>query len=145
MHKFLKPLILLSVIGLVYLFSIAGKQGQNANAYHAPEEINFFRGNAIELPLADNGYFKGSGNCDGCHGVDETQFANTIGEGHDVSPVTYWRGTMMANAAKDPLWKAKVSHEVAINPSHKVALEDKCTTCHAPMGKFSHDEFNLGP
>ena len=134
------------VIGVVaYLASIANYEWTNANAYHGPQELNFFRGNAINLPLADNGYFMASGNCDGCHGYDETQEANVDGELNDVSPVTYWRGTMMANAAKDPLWKAKVSHEVAINPQHKVALEDKCTTCHAPMGKFSHDEFNLGP
>lgn len=145
MNKLFKPLILLSIVAAVFLLSVASYQGKDAKAYHAPEEINFFRGNAIELPLAENGYFKASGNCDGCHGFDETMFANTNSEGHDISPITYWRGTMMANAAKDPLWKAKVSHEVAVNPSHQEALEDKCTSCHAPMGKFSHDEFNLGP
>ena len=145
MNKYLKLGLLLFGIIALYLLSVASYQGKNAKAYHAPEEINFFRGNAIELPLSDNGYFKASGNCDGCHGLGETMFANTINGNHDVSPVTYWRGTMMANSAKDPLWKAKVSHEVAVNPAHKEALEDKCTTCHAPMGKFSHDEFNLGP
>ena len=145
MNKLFKPLILLSIVAAVFLLSVASYQGKDAKAYHAPEEINFFRGNAIELPLAENGYFKASGNCDGCHGFDETMFANTSSDGHDISPITYWRGTLMANSAKDPLWKAKVSHEVAINPSHQEALEDKCTSCHAPMGKFSHDEFNLGP
>ena len=77
MHKFLKLGVLLFGIISVYLLSVASYQGKDAKAYHAPEEINYFRGNAIELPLSDNGYFKASGICDGCHGFDETMFANT--------------------------------------------------------------------
>jgi hypothetical protein len=49
---------------------------------------------------------------------------------------------MMANSAKDPFWRAKVSHEVAVNPAHQGALEDKCTSCHAPLGRF--DKFLSG-
>lgn len=145
MHKHLKLSIVLVVALCAYLGSIANYQWSKSNAYHGPNEINFFRGNNIELPLADNGYFKASGNCDGCHGYDETFEANVNEAGHDISPITMWRGTMMANSAKDPLWKAKVSHEVDVNPSHQEALEDKCTSCHAPMGKYSHIEFSLGP
>lgn len=47
---------------------------------------------------------------------------------------------MMANAAKDPLWQAKVSAEVAANPGLAEAIEDKCTTCHAPMGRLEARE-----
>lgn len=47
---------------------------------------------------------------------------------------------MMANAAKDPLWRAKVSAEVAANPGLQSAIEDKCTTCHAPMGRTEAKE-----
>jgi len=145
MHKkYIKLGVVLIVALMAYLGSIANYQWSNSNAYHGPQEVNFFRGNSIELPLTDNGYFMASGNCDGCHGYDETAHANVDGEGNDISPITMWRGGMMANAAKDPLWKAKVSHEVTVNPAHKVALEDKCTTCHAPMGKYSHEEFSLG-
>ena len=43
---------------------------------------------------------------------------------------------MMANSARDPFWRAKVSHEVQVNPAHAQGLEDKCTTCHAPMGNY---------
>ena len=47
----------------------------------------------------------------------------------------------MANSAKDPFWRAKVAHEVAVNPGHQVEIEDKCTSCHAPLGHFAakHD------
>ena len=144
MQGIFKPLIILGIGAVAYLGSIANYEWTDARAYHGPQEINFFRGNNIELPLSDNGYFKASGNCDGCHGYDETMEANVDGEGNDISPITMWRGTMMANSAKDPFWKAKVSHEVAVNPQHQEALEDKCTSCHAPMGKYSFEEFNLG-
>ena len=41
----------------------------------------------------------------------------------------------MANAAIDPYWKAKVNAEVQAHPSFKNIIEDKCNTCHAPMGR----------
>lgn len=144
MKGILKPILLLAICAIVYLASVANYQWTDAQAYHGPQEINFFRGNNISLPLSDNGYFKASGNCDGCHGFDPQQEANVDGELNDISPVTMWRGSMMANSAKDPFWKAKVSHEVTVNPQHQEELEDKCTSCHAPMGKYSHVEFNLG-
>lgn len=105
--------------------------------FHSNAELDRFR-EEIDLPTAWNTYFRGSGTCDGCHGLDDVPpvFANRTAAGEDVSPVTSWRATMMANAAKDPFWRAKVSHEVAVNPAHQVELEDKCTSCHAPMGRF---------
>ncbi len=42
---------------------------------------------------------------------------------------------MMANAAKDPLWQAKVSSEVLRNPALQSVIEDKCATCHMPMAR----------
>ena len=122
MHSFIKPLIVLGIGGVTYLLSVVNYQWTDAQAYHGPQEVNFFRGNNIALPLSDNGYFKASGNCDGCHGFDPTFAANVDGELNDVSPITYWRGSMMANAAKDPLWKAKVSHEITVNPQQQSAL-----------------------
>lgn len=54
--------------------------------------------------------FSGSGICAMCHSslTDEA--------GNDVSNDAQWRSTMMANAAKDPLWQAKISSEVDRNP-----------------------------
>jgi len=144
MHVYAKPVILLAIAAMAYLGSVVNYRWTEVNAYHGPHEINFFRGNGITLPLSDNGYFMGSGKCDGCHGFDETQHANVNELGHDISPITMWRASMMANSAKDPFWRAKVSHEVTVNPQHQEALEDKCTSCHAPMGRYSHVEFNLG-
>lgn len=91
---------------------------------------------STELPRDQSSLFSGSGNCAGCHTPDERDpNALRSADGQDVSPPTFWRSTMMANAAKDPLWRAKVSAEVAANPGLESAIEDKCTTCHAPMGR----------
>ncbi len=71
--------------------------------------------------------FTGSGNCAACH----SNLTDPAGD--DVSIDVQWRSTMMANAAKDPLWQAKVSSELARNPSLQEFIEDKCTVCHMPM------------
>ncbi len=39
----------------------------------------------------------------------------------------------MANAARDPFWRAAVSAEVAATPTLKGVIEQKCTRCHAPL------------
>lgn len=72
-------------------------------------------------------HFSGSGNCIRCHnGLTDDQ-------GNDVSIETAWSSTMMANAAKDPLWKAKVKSEINRNPHLEEVINDKCSKCHAPM------------
>ena len=72
-------------------------------------------------------HFSGSGNCATCHnGISDDQ-------GNDVSIEKAWSSTMMANATKDPLWKAKVRSEINRNPQLEGVISDKCTKCHAPM------------
>ena len=81
---------------------------------------------AGNLPGQETTLFAGSGVCARCHeGLFE--------DGIDVSPVTLWRSTMMANAAKDPLWRAKVSREVSEFPDLQAAIEEKCIKCHSPV------------
>ena len=75
--------------------------------------------------------FSGSGNCADCHtGNGDVLSLNGI----DISPPTLWRSTMMANSAKDPLWRAMVSEEVQTFPVLQDSIETLCTKCHAPMG-----------
>ncbi len=90
--------------------------------------------NAQTLPTATSDLFSGSGNCTSCH----TSAAPNVligPNGEDISPGTAWRASMMANASKDPLWQAKVTAEVQANPALQAIIEDKCTTCHMPMGR----------
>lgn len=94
--------------------------------------------NRSDLPDLYNDWFAASGTCVQCHGFDTAMIANVDGEGTDINVVDDWIGTLMANSAKDPFWKAKVSHEVLTNPAHQEALENKCTQCHAPMGNYNN-------
>lgn len=80
-----------------------------------------------EDPNFNSFHFSGSGNCATCHnGLTDDQ-------GNDVSIEKAWSSTMMANATKDPLWRAKVRSEIARNPQLESVINDKCTKCHAPM------------
>ena len=84
-----------------------------------------------ELPITYNDLFAGSGTCLQCHNSQVNQL------GESISIIADWRSTMMANAARDPFWRAKISHEGLVNPEHKVVLEDVCTRCHAPVGNVN--------
>lgn len=135
-----KPLALAGIAGAVAL-SVAWTEGHLPVArasFHSEAELNGFRAAALPLDSSSNTYFAASGHCNGCHGHDPQQIASVSMAGEDVNVVDAWRSSMMANSARDPFWRAKVSHEVLVNPAHQVALEDKCTACHAPMGRFEH-------
>lgn len=72
-------------------------------------------------------HFSGSGNCKMCHNglVDEN--------GTDVSLEKDWSSTTMAHAGRDPIWRAKVSSELARNPQLADIINKKCSRCHTPM------------
>lgn len=95
-----------------------------------------------------NQEFMSAGKCDHCHGLDANGIASINGEGVDVNLVDDWSSTMMANSAKDPFWRAKVSHEVFVNPDLQQEIERTCTRCHAPLGRFAaqmngEDEYSI--
>jgi hypothetical protein len=75
--------------------------------------------------------FSGSGACASCHTglVDQ--------DGTDVSIDTNWRGAIMANASRDPYWRATVRSEVLDLPDLGAVIEDKCASCHTPMARFT--------
>jgi PKD repeat protein len=75
-------------------------------------------------------HFSGSGNCAVCHDGLSDQ------NNRDVSIQKHWSGSMMANAARDPLWKAKLASELKRNAHLTDVLNDKCTACHAPMANY---------
>jgi hypothetical protein len=81
------------------------------------------------LSTFETANFAGPGTCTMCHaGLSDEA-------GTDVSLTTAWRSTMMANAAKDPVWQAKVSAEVARLPALQDVIESKCVSCHMPMAR----------
>ncbi len=74
-------------------------------------------------------HFSGSGVCALCHR------SLRDAAGVDRSIDTHWRSTMMANAARDPYFLAKVSSEVLLHPGIREVIEDKCAVCHMPMAR----------
>ena len=76
--------------------------------------------------------FSGSGVCAMCH----SGLTDQDNPPKDVSNDAHWRSTMMANAAKDPLWQAKISSEVDRNPQVKSVIEGKCSRCHMGMARY---------
>ena len=98
--------------------------------WHSNQQSYYYPGTMSvgELPMGYNDLFAGSGECVLCH----NSMVNSMGE--SVSVIADWRSTMMANAARDPFWRAKVSHEGIVNPEHREVLENVCTRCHAAVG-----------
>ena len=109
--------------------------------YHSPEDLRFFQAH-FRPPLDSGEYFSLPQNCKGCHGYDSLGLANIDGSGMDVNLYDDWETSMMALSAYDPLWRAKVSHEILVNPTHADELQTLCTSCHAPLGHY--DAFYKG-
>lgn len=99
----------ISVCILLYLFSFTAQA----------ENDNF-----------STSHFSGSGNCSMCH----DNLTDTSGD--NVSIVRDWGASMMANATKDPFWRAKVATELERNPHLSSVINDKCTKCHAPIANY---------
>ena len=83
------------------------------------------------LPSQHSPYFAASGACAVCH-------ENLIDDsGADVSIGGEWRGSLMANSARDPYWQASVRAEVEAHPELRETIEELCARCHMPMAHFT--------
>lgn len=136
----MKKIIIVSVLGsLLFLLTLASESQDPAHPFHTPTELFILRNlSTSRTPIGPGEWFLSSYSCRGCHGHDTTAQANIDENGNDVNLVSHWESSMMALAAKDPLWRAKVSQEILINPPHEGHLQDKCTSCHAPAGRYNH-------
>ncbi|MDQ3109974.1 MAG: T9SS type A sorting domain-containing protein [Bacteroidota bacterium] len=134
---------IISFIAVVLVVCMANMNVQKAEArkFHSPEETARLIDMVQSQPYDTNTFFATGGRCGGCHGRDPNGIAMVSDNGTDVNIMDGWQGTMMANSAKDPFWRAKVSHEILVNPGLQVAIEDKCTSCHAPTGHFTAHMF----
>ncbi len=133
-----KLLIFLSLLALFFLVRIPIDLTAKSIPFHSDFEITQFD-ILIDslLPEGFNGLFAGSGECTQCHGFDTAGIASVNLLGEDLNLVDDWRASIMANSAKDPFWRAKVSHEVLLYPMRQQEIETKCTSCHAPLGHFT--------
>lgn len=137
----LLPILLLVTVAAVrpLLRPAKGLSAQNGQWLNGPTVLGLLRIHAIDsLPDVNGHYFVTSGICENCHGHDPNGIGLVDAMGRDINMADDWKSTMMANAAKDPFWRAQVSHEVLTNPSLQTVTEDKCLQCHAPLGRYSH-------
>jgi Zn-finger protein len=131
----------ITVLALIACFiSILALVAEDINTpvvrFHTDLELAAFS-KLSSAPIGAGDYFLTSAHCRSCHGYDSLNYANIDSNGVDINLFDDWQSTMMANSAKDPFWRAKVSHEVLVNPSHTLELQDNCTSCHAPMGNYT--------
>ncbi len=122
-------------LGFKFMNSAASKSP--VVKFHTQAQLDAYRGIPTRSPIAPGEFFLPSSSCRGCHGFDSAGVANINEAGEDVNLVSRWESSMMALSAKDPFWKAKVTHEITINPAHSGILQNKCLDCHAPMGAYT--------
>lgn len=77
--------------------------------------------------------FRTSSHCASCHTNLKTA------KGEDASIEGDWRGSIMANAARDPYWQGSVRREVLDHPQASEAIQTECATCHMPL-EFLQDK-----
>ena len=86
-----------------------------------------------ELTAVNFQAFTTSTACALCHSNHNAATAMRNTEGEEIAPFNLWRGSMMANASRDPFWWAQVSSEVALSdPADQEEIEGECIRCHAP-------------
>ena len=118
--------LIVSVVGIASVCLISGLTLAQQNGPQAGAAFT-------TLSTFETNDFSGSGICAFCHS------SLTDKEPKDVSMDAHWRSTMMANAAKDPLWQAKVSSEVARVTEGldlEQLIQEKCSRCHMGMARY---------
>ena len=68
--------------------------------------------------------FSSSDECLACHNN------LTTASGEDVSIGASWRGSMMANAARDPYFLASLRRETIDHAAHAGEIQEECARCH---------------
>lgn len=110
----------------------------DSSAPGLPNDPVWGRGGRRMQPTAANPIFATGDGCALCHSAAPTASALWSSTGEDVSPYALWEGTMMANAARDPYWRAQLAVESADDPAHAAEFEALCMRCHTPMAHHTH-------
>ena len=140
--RYRPTLVLLALTGLVLLFTAWTDVTRPGHGPHSDLDLLVYRSADADLVVMYSTYFATAGRCAGCHGYDTVGLASVDASGRDVNVADDWRSTMMANSARDPFFRAKLEHEVLVNPGHQGEIEGKCLSCHAPLG--FHEQRMLG-
>ncbi len=88
-------------------------------------------------PTAANEVFATGDGCSMCHSAAPDARAMRSSTGDDVSPHGLWEASMMANAFRDPYFRAQLARESAVDPEQAGSVQALCLRCHAPMAHHS--------
>ena len=121
------PLVLATALSGAIVLQVAGRGAPPACPSSGAVDVP-----AESIVLAAPGVAHSSV-CAQCHSYAPTASGLQDAEGNNVAPYDLWRGTMMANSARDPLWQAVMSVEVAAMPHQRDVIEAECLNCHSPM------------
>lgn len=75
-------------------------------------------------------HFTSSEQCAVCHTPAPGATAMKSETGDDISPYGLWQGTMMANAFRDPYFRAQLRKETTAGGE---VVQELCLRCHTPM------------
>ncbi|MBP6574462.1 MAG: hypothetical protein KA230_08425 [Flavobacteriales bacterium] len=137
--------LLAGVLGTVGLFAAWTSATLPRVGPHSALDLWMYKSAGDSLAVQYSTYFATAGRCAGCHGRDPQGIASIDDDSVDVNLVDDWRSTMMANSARDPFFRAKLEHEVLVNPGHQGEIEGKCLSCHAPLAKHEEDLLGHAP
>jgi hypothetical protein len=132
-----RPALFGALIAIIIFVAALIPIDQPLKAFHTEKELALIH-MLMEGPIDSSIIFPTASTCSGCHGYDSNQYAMVDYFGNDVNVHDDWRSSMMGNSAKDPFWRAKVSHELLSTPeAFSDDIQTKCTSCHAPMGHYT--------
>jgi hypothetical protein len=140
------PTAMAGTMATVLLFAVwAQRSAPPMGGYHGARTDGSPKSGDSALTYHVGTWFASAGRCAGCHGSDPLEQASLNASGHDVNVVDDWRSTLMANSARDPFFLATMDHEGLLNPEQKTNIENKCLSCHAPLGMHEQRLLGLPP
>jgi len=78
--------------------------------------------------------------CEVCHSNAPDSGAMRDHQGRGIAPHDLWRSSMMANASRDPFFRAVLAAESIAAGEDSAAVEARCLRCHAPMASYDAGE-----
>lgn len=120
--------------GLSYVPPAAASAHLAANLMAMMEQTSEYKPDWSPL-----GAFTAAARCAQCHQARNGEAPLRLPAepgGEDISPYTDWQHSLMAHSFDDPYFQAVLEEESTHEfPAYAGAIEDRCLTCHAPMGR----------
>jgi hypothetical protein len=129
-----RPFPLIEAVALVWIFLLSPSCASEDPTSPEPPSSQVLPTLAATRVVVDDA-FATAPLCANCHANVQGSDAMRDEASRPIGPFDLWRSSMMANAVRDPLFRAMISAEIAATPSRQTEIEAKCFSCHGPMAK----------